>query len=78
MEVPQGDVCCGSAGTYNLEQPEVARELGTRKAAAVLSTGAAAVAAGNVGCLVQIAAALRARGAPLPLYHTMELLDRAT
>jgi glycolate oxidase iron-sulfur subunit len=77
LEVPGGEICCGSAGTYNLEQPGIADELGRRKAAAILSTGAEAVAAGNIGCLVQIRAHLRRAGRPLPVYHTMELLDIA-
>jgi glycolate oxidase iron-sulfur subunit len=73
-EIADGDVCCGSAGTYNLEQPAVARELGRRKAANILETGAGAVATGNVGCMVQIRSHL---ARPLPVLHTMEILERA-
>jgi glycolate oxidase iron-sulfur subunit len=70
------DVCCGSAGVYNLLQPKAAQELGARKAAALLATDADVVAAGNPGCLLQIAAAMRADGqTPLPVRHTVELLD---
>lgn len=73
LEVPEGEICCGSAGTYNLEQPEIASELGRRKAANILSTGAQAVAAGNIGCMVQMRAYLRDAG--VPVYHTMEVLE---
>jgi glycolate oxidase iron-sulfur subunit len=77
VEIPDGDTCCGSAGLYNVEHPEIAAELGARKAAAVRATGAHAVAAGNIGCLVQIDTHLRRAGAGLPVLHTMQLLDRA-
>jgi glycolate oxidase iron-sulfur subunit len=77
LEIPEGEICCGSAGTYNLEHPEIAKDLGRRKAAAILSTGADAVAAGNIGCLVQIRTHLRAAGKELPVYHAMQLLDAA-
>ncbi|MCB0114756.1 MAG: 4Fe-4S dicluster domain-containing protein, partial [Caldilineaceae bacterium] len=53
VAIPQGELCCGSAGTYNIEQPEIARELGERKASAILSTGADVVATGNIGCMTQ-------------------------
>ena len=76
-EVPDGEICCGSAGLYNLEQPDIAASLGAAKARAVASTGAAAVVMGNVGCMVQIAAHLERAGSPLPVMHTMQLLDRA-
>jgi glycolate oxidase iron-sulfur subunit len=77
LEIPEGDLCCGSAGTYNLEQPDIAATLGQRKARNILSTGAEALATGNVGCLTQIQAHLQALNRPLPLYHTVELLDWA-
>jgi len=73
------ETCCGSAGVYNLLQPATASQLGDRKAAALLATGAAVIAAGNPGCLLQIAAALGRRDAgdaPAPtVLHTIELLD---
>lgn len=72
-DVPERHFCCGSAGTYNLLQPALADELGQRKAAHVESTGAEAVAAGNLGCLVQIS-----RFSRLPSLHTVELIDWAT
>ncbi len=77
LEVPQSEICCGSAGTYNLEHPEVAEQLGQRKAQNILGTGCEAIAAGNIGCIVQIGAYLKQLGQPLPIYHTVELLDRA-
>jgi glycolate oxidase iron-sulfur subunit len=75
VEIPDAGTCCGSAGVYNLLQPEAAAQLGDRKAAAILSTEADAVVAGNPGCLLQIDAALRRVGESLPLRHTVELLD---
>ena len=71
--VPDGHFCCGSAGTYNMLQPDLAGALGARKATAIESTGAALVAAGNIGCMVQIAG-----HTALPVVHTVELLDWAT
>ena len=71
--VPDGHFCCGSAGTYNILQSEIAESLGKRKAAAIESTGAALVAAGNIGCMVQIGS-----HTALPVVHTVELLDWAT
>ena len=72
VEVPDGHLCCGSAGTYNLLQPEMAETLGRAKAAAIARTGAQLVAAGNIGCLEQIR-----HHSSLPLAHTAELLDWA-
>jgi glycolate oxidase iron-sulfur subunit len=70
------DVCCGSAGVYNLLQPDAAAQLGARKAGALRATGADVIVAGNPGCLLQISAAMRAGGAPaVPALHTVELLD---
>lgn len=76
-DIPEGDICCGSAGVYNIEQPDIAGQLGRRKAEAIVRTQAEAVAAGNIGCLVQIETHLRALGHPLPIYHTIEVLDQA-
>jgi len=66
------ELCCGSAGTYNVERPETAAELGRRKAANLRATGADVVAAGNIGCLTQIRKHLE-----LPIVHTIQILDRA-
>jgi glycolate oxidase iron-sulfur subunit len=76
-EPAEADLCCGSAGIYNLLQPEAAGELGARKARALLDTAPDAVAAGNPGCALQIAAQLRSAGRPLPVVHPVELLDRS-
>jgi glycolate oxidase iron-sulfur subunit len=75
LELRDGGVCCGSAGTYNLFEPETASELGARKAAAIIETDADVVAAGNPGCLLQIAAALRRADADVRVRHTIEILD---
>jgi glycolate oxidase iron-sulfur subunit len=77
LDIPEGELCCGSAGTYNLEQPALAASLGQRKARNILSTGAQAVVTGNIGCLVQIGKYLQQANQPLPLLHTVELLDQA-
>jgi glycolate oxidase iron-sulfur subunit len=73
VDVPEGHLCCGSAGTYNLLQPELAVALRERKLGNIALTGARVVAAGNVGCITQLAS-----GAPVPVVHTVELLDWAT
>ncbi len=75
VPIPEGDICCGSAGSYNIEQPEIAAQLGQRKAEAILGTGAQAVVTGNIGCMTQIDSHLRRLGKPLPVYHTVELLN---
>ena len=77
LEIPEGEICCGSAGTYNLEQPVAANMLGERKAGHILSTRAHAVVTGNIGCLVQLRTHLMAAGEDLPVWHTVEVLDRA-
>jgi len=77
VEVPDGEMCCGSAGTYNIEQPQTAAELGEQKAQAVLSTQPDAVATGNIGCMTQIESHLQRLGKPIPVLHTMQILDRA-
>jgi glycolate oxidase iron-sulfur subunit len=71
------DVCCGSAGIYNLVQPEAAAELGARKARHLIDTGAQAIAAGNPGCAAQLDRHLRELGCPLPMYHPVELVSRS-
>ncbi len=76
-EIPESDVCCGSAGIYNLLEPDAANALRDRKVAHIRSTGATAVVSGNPGCMMQIRAGADAAGAPLESLHTIELLDRA-
>jgi glycolate oxidase iron-sulfur subunit len=75
VEPAEQDLCCGSAGIYNLVQPDAARELGDRKAANVLATGAGVYASANPGCLVQVSHALHRAGRPLPALHPIEILD---
>ncbi len=72
-DVAEGHLCCGSAGTYNLLQPDLAARLLERKAANIRRIGADVVAAGNIGCMTQIGGAL-----DIPVVHTVELLDWAT
>ena len=77
VELAESDWCCGSAGLYNLTQPEMATRLRERKVGHVLATGAEAVVTANPGCILQIQAGLAARGAPLRVLHLVEVLDRA-
>jgi glycolate oxidase iron-sulfur subunit len=78
LEVPaEREICCGSAGVYNLLQPEAAAELGERKARHVLDAGAQAIAAGNPGCAAQLDLHLRRLGRPLPIHHPVELVWRS-
>ena len=75
-EIPEGSLCCGSAGVYNLLQPETANELGDRKVANLLTTNAEAVLSANPGCLLQLMNGLRRRGMKeMPAFHMVELLD---
>ena len=73
LDVPEGHLCCGSAGTYNLLQPEIASVLRDRKLANIASTQPDLVATGNIGCIIQLAS-----GCDVPVVHTVELLDWAT
>jgi glycolate oxidase iron-sulfur subunit len=75
VEPDEQHLCCGSAGIYNLVQPEAARELGDRKAARVLATDPGLYVSANPGCLIQVSAALRRAGRPIPAAHPVELLD---
>jgi glycolate oxidase iron-sulfur subunit len=75
VEPADWELCCGSAGIYNLVQPEPAAELGRRKAANLAATGAQAIAAANPGCAIQISAHMEGRG--VPIYHPMTLLDHS-
>ncbi len=77
LPLAEADLCCGSAGVYNLEQPQTARLLGERKARNILNTGAQGVVSGNIGCMVQIRTHLELLGQPMPVWHTMEVLERA-
>ena len=75
VELPDAGTCCGSAGVYNLLQPEAASELGVRKAQAVLAAGAPLLISANPGCSLQIAAALADRGERIAVAHIAEILD---
>jgi glycolate oxidase iron-sulfur subunit len=77
LEIPQGEMCCGSAGTYNLFQPESAHEIGERKADNVMSVRPDVLASANPGCTIQIQSIVRERGAALAAAHPIELLDIA-
>jgi glycolate oxidase iron-sulfur subunit len=77
VEIPNGEQCCGSAGTYNLFEPKSAREIGLRKVENVRHTGAKILASGNPGCSLQIGALMRERGESIEILHPIELLDRA-
>jgi glycolate oxidase iron-sulfur subunit len=73
LDIPEGHLCCGSAGTYNLLQPEIASRLRDRKVVNIARTRPDVIAAGNIGCITQIGA-----GIDVPIVHTVELLDWAT
>jgi glycolate oxidase iron-sulfur subunit len=77
VDLAESDWCCGSAGIYNLTEPEMAGRLLERKVRHVLETGAEAVVTANPGCILQIQAGLRARDAGVRVLHLVELLDRA-
>jgi glycolate oxidase iron-sulfur subunit len=72
-DVPEGHICCGSAGTYNLLQPEIAQQLRARKVANIERVKPDLIATGNIGCMTQIG-----KGTAIPIVHTVELLDWAT
>lgn len=74
-EIADSEICCGSAGIYNIVQPEAARELGDRKAANVLRTGAPLLVTANPGCLMQVASSLERAGHRIALAHIVEVLD---
>jgi len=75
LEIPESAICCGSAGIYNLVQPDAAAELGDRKASHVVTLNADMAVSGNPGCLLQLQSALARAGQKLPVRHIVELLD---
>jgi glycolate oxidase iron-sulfur subunit len=77
VDLVESDWCCGSAGIYNLTQPEMAGRLLHRKVNHIRATGAAAVVTANPGCILQIQSGLRAHGSDIPVLHLVELLDRS-
>ena len=74
-EIPEAEICCGSAGIYNLVEPDTASDLGDRKARHIQTTGATAVVSSNPGCLLQIASRLEQTGTTMRTYHMVEVLD---
>ena len=72
-EIPEGHICCGSAGTYNMLQPELATQLRDRKIGNIATIAPDVIAAGNIGCITQIAS-----GTAIPVVHPIELIDWAT
>ena len=75
LEIPESAICCGSAGIYNLVQPDTAKELGKRKARLIAPLQADVVATGNPGCLLQLQSSLAAVNHRIPVVHTIQLLD---
>jgi glycolate dehydrogenase iron-sulfur subunit len=74
-EIKEAEICCGSAGIYNMVEPEPATELGDRKARNILNTGARMIVTANPGCMLQIQASLRRMGESMPMAHPVEVLD---
>ena len=77
VDLPEAELCCGSAGSYNLTERAMASRLQTRKVDNIVSTKAACVVAGNPGCIMQIRAGLRRRGIDIPVLHPVDVLDHA-
>lgn len=77
LELPNAHLCCGSAGSYNMEQPAIASSLGQQKARAVIASGASVVASGNIGCLTQLRVHLAKLGSPIKIRHTLQVLRDA-
>lgn len=75
LEIPDSAICCGSAGIYNMVEPEPAQQLGDRKVENCLSTGAQMVVTSNPGCILQIAAGLQRAGHDIPVKHMIEIVD---
>jgi len=77
FELADAHLCCGSAGTYNIDEPEIAASLGEQKARAVIATGADFVATGNIGCLTQLRIHLKKLGSSIRVRHTMQIVRDA-
>lgn len=75
LELPESELCCGAAGTYNLSQPEMSSRLSRRKLGNIRKTGARVLVTSNAGCALQIAREAREQGEPLAVVHPMEMLD---
>ena len=77
IDLPESELCCGAAGTYNLTEPEMADRLGRRKLANIRRTGASVVITSNVGCLMQIMREARMQGSRIRVLHPMDILDKS-
>lgn len=77
VEITDAHLCCGSAGSYNMDQPEIAASLGEQKAKNIIATGADVVATGNIGCMTQVALHLKKLGSSIRVKHTMQVLRDA-
>jgi len=77
VEMEESSLCCGSAGIYNVTNPEFSQRLLERKLANALETGADTIISANPGCIMQVASGLRRRGSPVKIQHLMDLLDEA-
>ena len=77
LPIADAGMCCGSAGTYNIDQPAIAAELGARKAESILAAAPDAVVSGNIGCITQLRQQFTSRGEALPVLHIAELLQQA-
>src|SRR5262249_7217544 len=75
LEIPEAAICCGSAGIYNLVQPDTASKLGDRKAELIAALKPDVIATGNPGCLLQLRSSLARAGHNIPVVHTIQLLD---
>jgi glycolate oxidase iron-sulfur subunit len=76
-EIAESEICCGSAGIYNMLEPEAATQLRDRKVQNILKTDAEAIVSGNPGCLLQIATGLEAAGRPMRIMHLVEVIDQS-
>ena len=74
-EIPEAELCCGSAGIWNILNPEPARELGDRKARNIAKTQAQLLVTANPGCLMQVSSSLQRQGTRIGMAHTVEVLD---
>ncbi len=77
LEITDAHLCCGSAGSYNMDQPEIAASLGEQKARAVIATGAEVIATGNIGCMTQLRLHLKKLESPMKVKHTIQVLRDA-
>ena len=78
LEITDAHLCCGSAGSYNMDQPEIASSLGEQKAKNIIATGADVVVTGNIGCMTQVAMHLKKLGSPIQVKHTMQVVRESS